>query len=83
MLNDKFRHYLPSFSCCSVCVVSAVDLKHVCPSHYFLGFAGVYEGSYTVNVSVKYVVLRVLVSAVYAFLCEKNGYVRSGYAGYI
>ena len=80
MLNDKLRHYLPCFSGGSVGVVSSVDLKDVRPRHDLLGFAGVYERSYAVDVSVEYIVLRVLVSSVYAFFGEQNGYVRTGNA---
>ena len=77
MLYDELGHYLPSVSCCSVGIVSSVDLEHAGPSHDLLGFAGVYEGSYHVNVSVKYVVLRILVSAVDTFFCEHYSDIRS------
>ena len=80
VLNDQLRHYFPGFSCSSVGVVRAVDLQHVGPGHYFLGFACVYERTNAVYVSVEDVVLRVLVSAVYAFFREENGYVRSCHA---
>ena len=81
MLNDKLRHYLPGISCCSVGIVSSVDLEHAGPSHYLLGFACVYEGSYHVNVSVKYVVLRILVCTVDTFFCEHYSDIRSGNTG--
>ena len=83
MLYDQLRLYLPCFSCSRVCIVCAVDLQHVCPSHDFLGFAGIYEGSDAVNVSVEHVVLWVLVRTVDAFFCEQYGYVRTCNAGYI
>ena len=83
MLNDQFRHYLPCFSRCSVSIVSSIDLQNVRPSQNLLGFAGVYKGSYAVDVSVKYVVLRVLVRTVDAFFREHYGYVRSCHAGYV
>ena len=81
MLNDQLRHYLPSVSCCCVCIVSSVNLKHAGPSHNLLGFASVYERSYHVNVSVKYVVLRVLVSTVNAFFSEHYCDIRTCNAG--
>ena len=83
VLNDQLRHYLPGFSCGGVGVVSAVDLEDLCPCHDLLGFAGVNKGSYAVDISVQNVVLRILVSAVDALLCEHDRNVRSGYSGYV
>ena len=80
MLNDQLRHYFPCFSCGGVGVVSSVYLEDLSPCHDLLGFAGVYEGSYAVDVSVENIVLRVLVSSVYAFFGEQNGYIRAGNA---
>ena len=61
--------------------MSSVDLKDACPCHDFLGFASVNEGSYAVDISVKYVVLRILVSSVYTFFSEEYGYIRTGNTG--
>ena len=83
MLNDKLRHYLPCFSCGCVSVMSSVDLENAGPCKNLLGFACVNKGSYAVDISVKYVVLRVLVSAVDTFFSEHYCYVRSCYSGYV
>ena len=63
--------------------MSSVYLKNVGPCPYLLGFACVYERSYAVDVSVEYVVLRVLMGAIDAFFCEQYSYVRSCNTGYI
>ena len=81
MLNDQLGHDLPGVSCGRVGVVRAVDLQHVGPGHDLLGFAGVYEGSYHVDVSVQNVVLGILVSAVDALFGEHDRDVGACYAG--
>ena len=81
MLNDQFRHYLPCFSCSCVGVVCTVDLQDSGPCQDLLGFAGIYEGTYAVDISVQNVVLRVLVRTVDTFFCKHYSYVRTSYAG--
>ncbi len=80
VLHHQFRHDLPGVPRGRVCVVRAVDLRHVCPFDELLALRCVHKRTHHVDVAVDHVVLRVLMATVDALLREHDRNVRPGHA---
>ena len=80
VLHHQLRHDLPGIPCGGVCVVRAVNLRHVAPGDELLTLRRVHKRAHHVDVAIDHVILRVLMAAVDALFREHNGDIRPSHA---
>ncbi|MPM26666.1 hypothetical protein SDC9_73170 [bioreactor metagenome] len=80
VLHHQLRHDFPGIPRGGVCVMRAVNLRHVAPGDELLALCRVHKRAQHVDVAIDHVILRILMAAVHALFRKHDGDIRPGHA---